>query len=73
MMLAAARALGVHSPARTDRSGSLLPALRDIRAVAREIAAAVGMEAQRAGVAPVTTAEELRDRVQAMQWSPEYS
>ena len=52
MMLAAARALGEHSPARTDPSGSLLPALRDVRAVARAIATAVGLEAQRAGVAP---------------------
>jgi len=72
MILAAARALGEHSPARTDPSGSLLPALRDVREVARAIAAAVGLEAQRAGVAPPTSAEELRDRVAAAQWMPEY-
>ncbi len=72
MMLAAARALGEHSPARTDPSGSLLPALRDVRGVARAIATAVGLEAQRAGVAPATSAEELRDRVAAAQWTPEY-
>ncbi len=72
MMLAAARALGEHSPARTDPSGSLLPALRDVRGVARAIATAVGLEAQRAGVAPPTSAEELRDRVAAAQWTPEY-
>jgi malate dehydrogenase (oxaloacetate-decarboxylating) len=73
MMLAAARALGGLSPARTDQSSSLLPALRDIRTVARDIATAVGLEAQRAGVAPETSREDLRDRVAAMQWSPEYS
>ena len=72
MMLAAARALGEHSPARTDPSGSLLPALRDVRGVARAIATAVGLEAQRAGVAPTTSPEELRDRVAAAQWTPEY-
>ena len=72
MMLAAARALGEHSPARTDPSGSLLPALRDVRGVARAIAEAVGLEAQRAGVAPKTSPEELRDRVAAAQWTPEY-
>ncbi|HZY83663.1 MAG TPA: NAD-dependent malic enzyme [Gemmataceae bacterium] len=72
MMLAAAKALGEHSPARADRSGSLLPALRDVRAVARAIATAVGLEAQRAGVAPQTSPEELRDRVAATQWAPEY-
>jgi malate dehydrogenase (oxaloacetate-decarboxylating) len=72
MMLAAARALGEHSPARTDPSGPLLPALRDVRAVARAIATAVGLEAQRAGVAPKTSPEEFRDRVAAAQWAPEY-
>jgi malate dehydrogenase (oxaloacetate-decarboxylating) len=72
MMLAAARVLGEHSPARTDPSGSLLPALRDVREVARAIATAVGLEAQQAGVAPKTTAEDLQDRVAAMQWVPEY-
>jgi malate dehydrogenase (oxaloacetate-decarboxylating) len=72
MMLAAARALGEHSPAGTDPSGSLLPALRDVRGVARAIATAVGVEAQRAGFAPTTSAEELRDRVAAAQWMPEY-
>jgi malate dehydrogenase (oxaloacetate-decarboxylating) len=72
MMLAAARALGEHSPARTDPAGSLLPALRDVRAVARAIATAVGIEAQRAGVAPKTSPEELRNRVAATQWVPEY-
>jgi malate dehydrogenase (oxaloacetate-decarboxylating) len=72
MMLAAARALGEQSPARADPSGSLLPALRDVRAVARAIATAVGREAQRAGVAPQTSPEELRDRVAAAQWAPEY-
>ena len=33
MILAAARALGEQSPARKDPSGSLLPALRDVRTV----------------------------------------
>jgi malate dehydrogenase (oxaloacetate-decarboxylating) len=72
MMLAAARALGEHSPARTDPSGSLLPALRDVRGVARAIATAVGLEAQQAGFAPPTSPEGLRDRIVAEQWTPEY-
>ena len=72
MMLAAGRVLGDYSPARKDPSGSLLPRLRDVRAVARAIATAVGLEAQRAGVAPTTTPEQLRDRVAAAQWLPEY-
>jgi malate dehydrogenase (oxaloacetate-decarboxylating) len=40
--------------------------------VARAIATAVGLEAQRAGVAPKTSPEALRDRVAATQWTPEY-
>jgi malate dehydrogenase (oxaloacetate-decarboxylating) len=72
MMLAAARALGEQSPAKKNPSGSLLPALHDIRTVARAIATAAGLEAQRVGVAPKTSPEELRDRVAASQWTPEY-
>src|SRR5271166_3905796 len=73
MMLAAARALGENSPARKNPSGSLLPAVHDLRTVAVEIATAVGQEAQRAGLASKTSAEELRARVAASQWTPEYS
>jgi malate dehydrogenase (oxaloacetate-decarboxylating) len=72
MMLAAARALGENSPARNHASGSLLPAVHDLRTVAVEIATAVGQEAQRAGVAPNTSAEELRARIVGSQWMPEY-
>jgi malate dehydrogenase (oxaloacetate-decarboxylating) len=72
MMLAAARALGELSPARTAPTGSLLPALRDIRPTARAIATAVGLEAQRTGLAPATSADEFHARVAATQWMPEY-
>ena len=73
MLLAAARALGEQSPARKDPFAPLLPALKDVRAVARAIAVAVGLEAQRAGIAPKTSPEELEARVQAEQWVPEYA
>ena len=33
---------------------------------------AVGLEAQRAGVAPKTSPEKQRDLVAASQWTPEY-
>ena len=72
MILAAARALAENSPALHDASASLLPALTDLRKVAVEIATAVGLEAQKAGVAPKTTEEELRRRVTATQWTPGY-
>jgi malate dehydrogenase (oxaloacetate-decarboxylating) len=72
MMLAAARTLGRNSPALKDASASLLPSLRDIRRVAAEIAVAVGMEAQKDGVAPELSEDKLRERVTAAQWTPTY-
>ncbi|HWY68799.1 MAG TPA: NAD-dependent malic enzyme [Terriglobales bacterium] len=72
MMLAAARALGANSPALRDPAASLLPPLPDIRRVAAEIAFAVAIEAQKNGVAPKMSADELRRRVEKTQWSPAY-
>jgi malate dehydrogenase (oxaloacetate-decarboxylating) len=72
MLLAAARALADHSPALKDSSAPLLPALQDLRAVSVEIAIAAGAEAQRAGVAPRTSPEELRRAVIANQLMPAY-
>jgi malate dehydrogenase (oxaloacetate-decarboxylating) len=72
MMLAAAGALAEHSPALKDSSASLLPPLTDLRRVAAEIAIAVGMEAQKDGVAPKLAKDELRQRVLAAQWTPTY-
>jgi malate dehydrogenase (oxaloacetate-decarboxylating) len=73
MMLAAARALAENSPALKDSSASLLPPLTDIRRVAAQIAIAVGLEAQRGGVAPVIPVGELQQRVINAQWFPSYS
>jgi malate dehydrogenase (oxaloacetate-decarboxylating) len=73
MILAAARALAENSPALHDASASLLPALTDLRKVAVEIATAVGLEAQKAGVAPKMTEEKLRQRVVETQWTPAYT
>jgi len=70
MMLAAARTLGGNSPALKDSSASLLPPLTEIRRVAAEIAVAVGIEAQKDGVAPKISEEELRERVRKTQWTP---
>ena len=44
--------LAENSPALKDSFASLLPPLTDIRRVAAEIARAVGMQAQKDGVAP---------------------
>ena len=72
MMIAAARALGENSPALLDPAASLLPSLEELRRVARDIAFAVGSEAQRAGVAEAAPSEVLRERIAEKQWTPEY-
>ena len=72
MLLAGARALGQHAPAARDPEGPLLPVVPDLRRVAVEIALAVGLEAQRDGVAPRLDASELRARILATQWTPVY-
>ena len=72
MILAGARALGERSPALRDPSASLLPRLADMREVAAHVATAVAREAQRAGVAPMTTEAELRERLTSTQWTPSY-
>ena len=72
MMLAAARELAENSPALKDSSAPLLPSLSDIRRVAAQIAIAVGMEAQKGGLAPKVAEDDLRQRVTAAQWTPAY-
>jgi malate dehydrogenase (oxaloacetate-decarboxylating) len=72
MMLAAARTVGEHSPALRDPAEGLLTPIRGIRALAEEVAIAVGAEAQKAGVASLTSLDELRRKVLASRWEPAY-
>jgi malate dehydrogenase (oxaloacetate-decarboxylating) len=72
MMVAAAQALAKQSPALTNPAAPLLPAVNDLRRAAVDIAVAVGLEAQRAGLARRTSSDELRARVAASQWAPVY-
>jgi malate dehydrogenase (oxaloacetate-decarboxylating) len=79
MFVAAARALSELSPARRHPDGeqgdlmaSLYPPLDQIRYVSRHVALAVGAEAQRAGLAPATSSDELARRVDAAIWAPRY-
>jgi malate dehydrogenase (oxaloacetate-decarboxylating) len=73
MMLAAARALAANSPVLKDSSAPLLPPLTDTRRVAAQIAVAIGMQAQKDGVAPWLSEDELGQKVLAAQWTPSYS
>ena len=73
MMIAAARKLAEHSPALKDVSAPLLPALKDLRSLALEIAFAVAQEAARSGVAPaLESPDALRSQIRASQWTPAY-
>ena len=72
MMVAAAEALARQSPALTNPTAPLLPPVKDLRRVAVDIAVAVGLEAQRAGLARPMSSDELRARVVASQWAPVY-
>lgn len=72
MILAAARALADHSPARSNPLAPLLPPLKELRQVAIEIAVAVGERGQDEGVAPRTSQSELREGVLAARWTPTY-
>jgi malate dehydrogenase (oxaloacetate-decarboxylating) len=73
MMLAAARTLARNSPPLKDACASLLPPLTDLRGVAADIALAVGIAAQKDGVAAQMIEDELRARIMETQWTPDYA
>ncbi len=72
MFMVAATALKEMSPALDDPTASLLPPLREIRAVSRHIARAVATEAQRDRVAEACSPQELEERLDRTMWKPEY-
>jgi malate dehydrogenase (oxaloacetate-decarboxylating) len=72
MMMAAAKALGDQSPALKDPAASLLPNVRTIRDVAREVAYAVAAQANGEGLAPEFSPQKGRQTVAENQWTPEY-
>ncbi len=72
MFLAAARVLSDSVPQQTGFDAPLLPPLKEIRALSRRIALAVGLEAQRQGLAPRTSLPEWEQRLDARHWEPRY-
>jgi malate dehydrogenase (oxaloacetate-decarboxylating) len=72
MMVSAAEALGNLSEDGVNSDTELLPPIENMRDVASQIAIAVGLQAQRDGVAPVMSEQELRERVQKRFWIPQY-
>jgi malate dehydrogenase (oxaloacetate-decarboxylating) len=72
MFVAAAWALSELSPTRHDLNASLYPSAEDVRTVARRVAVAVAREAQRVGLAPQLTPDEIEARIDATMWAPHY-
>jgi len=67
MLMASAQAL-----AESAGPGQMLPSLRDVQAVSKHIAFAVGMAAQRDGVAPPLSEDALQDAIEQHFWQPIY-
>ncbi|HYB91146.1 MAG TPA: NAD-dependent malic enzyme [Candidatus Binataceae bacterium] len=73
MFMAAASALAECSPALNDPNAPLLPSIEQVRQVSQRVAIAVGLDAQRKGLAPATTPWELEEGVTAKMWTPRYA
>jgi malate dehydrogenase (oxaloacetate-decarboxylating) len=72
MFMAAARVLGELSPALKDHRASLLPPIAEIRSVSLAVARAVALRAQKDGVAPDCSADELEQLLANKIWEPAY-
>lgn len=72
MFIAAARTLSDLAPVRRDPSLALVPPLIEVRDVAKRVAVAVAMQAQRDGVADALPQDELVRRIEATMWTPDY-
>ncbi len=72
MFVVAARVLSDFSPMLNDPDAPLYPQLESVRAISRKVALAVGVEAQRSGLARPTCREELERNVENKMWQPCY-
>lgn len=72
MFVAAARVLSDFSPALHDAEAPLYPPLEQVREISRSVALAVGIEAQRSGLAPVSTVEALAQVISGTMWQLDY-
>ncbi|KTC41125.1 hypothetical protein AO269_13860 [Pseudomonas putida] len=67
MLMASAQAL-----ADSAAPGQMLPPLRDVQSVSKRIALAVGLAAQKDGVAAPMDEAALREAIEVHFWKPEY-
>jgi malate dehydrogenase (oxaloacetate-decarboxylating) len=72
MFVVAARTLSDFSPVLNDKDEPLYPPLELVREISCAVALAVGIEAQRAGLAETTSVDELKRNVADRMWKPHY-
>lgn len=72
MFFVAALTLSDLSPALSDPFASFYPPLEHVREASRKVALAVAREAQRSGLAELTSVDELERRIDAKIWTPNY-
>lgn len=72
MFVAAALVLSEASPALKDPLAPLYPSLECVREISRNVAMAVGLEAQRLGLARPTSRTELERRIDDKIWTPHH-
>jgi malate dehydrogenase (oxaloacetate-decarboxylating) len=73
MFFAASRALSAMVTPEQERQGCLLPLMNDIRAVSREVAKAVAIEARDSGLGRLMDDEKIAAVVANAQWEPRYA
>jgi malate dehydrogenase (oxaloacetate-decarboxylating) len=72
MFVTAARVLSDFAPALSDPAAPLYPPLEQVREVSQQVALAVGLEAQRAGLAEEASLSELEQPIAEKMWKPHY-
>jgi malate dehydrogenase (oxaloacetate-decarboxylating) len=72
MIMAAAKALALLSPSRTDKNAPLLPPIADFRKVGLAVASAVGRQAMADGVAEPIGEKIFTENLREYIWEPQY-
>jgi malate dehydrogenase (oxaloacetate-decarboxylating) len=72
MFMIASQVLAESSPLVKGDGDSLLPPLNQIREVSLDIAWAVGLQAIKEGVAPAFSEAQLKSKIEANFWNPQY-
>ena len=72
MFLAASKALSCQVSAKQRQEGHLLPEMRDIRRVSKEVAKAVAIQAREDGLGRLLEDDEIDAVVTRAQWQPHY-